>query len=143
MRRERAPAALAGELKGCVDRLQALYDLLTQRFLSFSLSGFNRNDQAAAHDVLAVIQSGDLVVRDLGCFVVETFQRIALAGAFFLSRLRLDTGLFDPQTQRPLSLLRVRAEVRCSVFSVRCWMFGKTSNIELPTSNFQPMFSLT
>ena len=87
-------------------RIQAHYDLLTQRFLSFRLSGFTRNDQAAAHDVLSALQVRDLVLRDLGYFVVETFQRIALAGAFFLSRLRLDTGLFDPQTQRPLALLK-------------------------------------
>lgn len=87
-------------------RIQALYDLLTQRFVLFRLSGFTRNDQAAAYDVLSTLQAGDLVLRDLGYFVVETFQRIAAAGAFFLSRLRLDTGLFDPQTQRPLALLK-------------------------------------
>lgn len=87
-------------------RIQSLYDLLAQRFLFFSLSGFNRNDQAAAHDILSTLQAGDLVLRDLGYFVVETFQRIAAASAFFLSRLRLDTGLFDPRTQRPLNLLK-------------------------------------
>jgi hypothetical protein len=87
-------------------RIQALYDLLTQRFLLFGLSGFTRNDQAAAHDVLSALQAGDLVLRDLGYFVVETFQRIAAANAFFLSRLRLDARLFDPQSQRPLALLK-------------------------------------
>jgi hypothetical protein len=87
-------------------RIQSVYDLLTQRFLFFGLSGFTRNDQAAAHDIIATVQADDLVLRDLGYFVVETFQRIAAASAFFLSRLRLDTGLFDPQTQRPLALLK-------------------------------------
>jgi len=116
-------------------KIQALYDLLTQRFLSFSLSGFNRNDQAAAHDVLAVIQSGDLVLRDLGYFVVETFQRIAWAGAFFLSRLRLDTGLFDPQTQRPLSLLRVLrcyGQLDCPVLVGRQKLPARLVAIQLP-----------
>lgn len=87
-------------------KIQALYDLLPQRFLSFSLSGFNRNDQAAAQDVLPLLKPGDLVLRDLGYFVVDTFQRISLAGAFFLSRLRLDTGLMEPRTNRPLNLLK-------------------------------------
>ena len=41
-------------------RIQALYDLLTQRFLSFGLSGFTRNDQAAAYDILPALQAGDL-----------------------------------------------------------------------------------
>jgi hypothetical protein len=97
-------------------KIQALYDLLTQRFLSFSLSGFNRNDQAAAQDVLPLLTPGDLVLRDLGYFVVETFQRISLAGAFFLSRLRLDTGVREPRTNRPLNLLkRLRRQGRLDI----------------------------
>lgn len=86
-------------------RIQSLYDLRAQRFVSFRLSGFNRNDQAAAPDVLAVAQAGDLVLRDLGYFVLATFQQIAQAGAFFLSRLRLDTSLRDPRTGQGLNLL--------------------------------------
>jgi hypothetical protein len=86
-------------------KVQATYELLTQRFLNFSLSGFNRNDQAAAGDVMSLIQKGDLILRDLGYFVVESFQRIAEAGAFFLSRLRLDTSLFDPDTGKQINLL--------------------------------------
>jgi hypothetical protein len=86
-------------------KIQSIYDLLTQRFLCFGLSGFNRNDQAAARDVLPLLRKGDLVLRDLGYFVVETFARIAQAGAFFLSRLRLDLHLYDPSTGQPINLL--------------------------------------
>lgn len=86
-------------------KIQSLYDLRGQRFVSFSLSGFNRNDQAAAPDVLAVARAGDLVLRDLGYFVLATFAQIAQAGAFFLSRLRLDTTLRDARTGQPLDLL--------------------------------------
>lgn len=86
-------------------KIQALYDLLPQRFVSFSLSGFNHNDQAAAYDVVRVVRAGDLVLRDLGYFVVASLQQIAQAGAFFLSRLRLDTGLWDAATGRSLNLL--------------------------------------
>lgn len=92
--------AAHGQLK-----IQSLYDLRGQRFVSFSLSGFNRNDQAAAPDVLAVARAGDLVLRDLGYFVLATFQQIAQAGAFFLSRLRLDTTLRDARTGQALDLL--------------------------------------
>lgn len=86
-------------------KIQALYDLLSQRFVSFSLSGFNRNDQAAAYDVVPVVRKGDLVLRDLGYFVIGSLQQIAKAGAFFLSRLRLDTGLCDVRTGRSFNLL--------------------------------------
>jgi hypothetical protein len=86
-------------------KIQATYELLTQRFVSFSLSGFTRNDQAAARDVLALVRSGDLILRDLGYFVVNSFQCIAEAGAFFLSRIRLDVKIYDPITHKELNLL--------------------------------------
>jgi hypothetical protein len=88
-------------------KIQALYDLLAQRFVSFGLSGFNRNDQAAARDVIEVLRPGDLVLRDLGYFVVASLAQILRAGAFFLSRLRLDTGLVEARTGQPLNLLGV------------------------------------
>ena len=83
-------------------KIQAIYDLLRQRFISFGLSGFTRNDQAAAGDVLTVLQAGDQVLRDLGYFVMESFQRIAQAKAFFVSRMRLDTSVRDPHTSKAL-----------------------------------------
>ena len=86
-------------------RIQALYDLLAQRFVSFGLSSFRRNDQAAAPDIAAVVQPGDLVVRDLGYFVLASFTQIAQAGAFFLSRLRLDTGVAEVRTGQTFDLL--------------------------------------
>jgi hypothetical protein len=92
--------------QGGLLRIQAVYNLLSQQFVSFRLSGFNRNDQAAAYDLLPLLLPGDLVLRDLGYFVAESFQRISAAGASFLSRLRLDIGLLDPKTGRAFDLLR-------------------------------------
>jgi hypothetical protein len=116
-------------------RIQALYDLLTQRFLSFGLSGFTRNDQAAAYDILPALQPGDLVLRDLGYFIVETFERIALAKAFFLSRLRLDVVLFDPKPQRPLPLLKAlrrQGQLDCPVWVGRQKFPARLVAIKLP-----------
>lgn len=92
--------ATHGQLK-----IQTVYDLRAQRFVSFQLSGFTRNDQAAAHDIVALVQRDDLVLRDLGYFVLATLAQIHEAGAYFLSRLRLDTGLRAARTGQPLDLL--------------------------------------
>ena len=88
-------------------RIQAVLDLVSQRFVHFGLSHFRRNDQAAAFDVLAVVQKGDLVLRDLGYFVLGSLEKISQAGAFFLSRLRVSTGIWDAQGQEPLDLLKL------------------------------------
>ena len=88
-------------------KIQSIYDLVSQRFVAFGLSGFRRNDQAAAGDVLRVLRTGDLVVRDLGYFVVKSLAQIQQAGGFFLSRLRLDTSLWDAAGSEPLDLLKL------------------------------------
>jgi hypothetical protein len=87
-------------------KIQATHDLLEQRFIYFGLSGFNRNDQTAAQDIFKILRRGDLVLRDLGYHVIKTFERIAEAGGFFLSRMRLDTTLSDPSTAMKLDLLK-------------------------------------
>lgn len=88
-------------------RIQAVFDLLSGRYLHFGCSGFTRNDQRAAVDVLEHLQPRDLVVRDLGYFVLQVFEQIRSKGAYFLSRLRLNTVVLDPQTNKPLDLLRM------------------------------------
>ncbi len=91
-------------------KIQARYDLLAQSFVKFSLSSYRRNDQAAAPDVLSLLQPGDLVLRDLGYFVLEVLRQIAAAKAFFLSRLRLGVSVWEAEGRSAVNLLaRLRA----------------------------------
>ncbi|HXT12736.1 MAG TPA: IS4 family transposase [Candidatus Angelobacter sp.] len=85
-------------------KLQFVCDLLNSQVLHVGLSGFTRNDQAASPDILCLLQPGDLLIRDLGYFVLKVFQQIDLLGAFFLSRYRHDVCLFDPGTGQPIDL---------------------------------------
>ena len=85
-------------------KLQFICDLLHSKVLHLSLSGFTRNDQSASPDILKLLQAGDLVIRDLGYFVLKVLEQIDLAHAFFLSRYRHGVGLFDPQTDQALDL---------------------------------------
>lgn len=86
-------------------KIQAVYELVSQRFVHFALSGFTRNDQAAAYDILSLLKPGELVLRDLGYFVIGSLQQIASQGSFFLSRFRLDAKVYDPRTGEGLNLL--------------------------------------
>jgi len=85
-------------------KIQAVYDLLAERFVTFALTPFTRNDQAASGDILDVARRGDLVLRDLGYFVLSVFARLHRRGVFFLSRLRQDVILLD-EAGRPFDLL--------------------------------------
>jgi len=86
-------------------KIQAVYDLVAERFVTFALTPFTRNDQAASKDIIEVARRGDLVLRDLGYFVLSVFARLHRRGVFFLTRLRQDVILLD-QTGRPWDLLR-------------------------------------
>jgi Transposase DDE domain len=88
-------------------RIQCLYDLLSERFINFSLSPFTRNDQAASHDLLSLLHPGDMVLRDLGYFTISSLKAIAAKGAFFLSRWRYGVALFSPGDARPIDLSKL------------------------------------
>lgn len=85
-------------------KIQACYDLLSQSFVHFSLSSFRRNDQAASPEVLGLVQAGDLIIRDLGYFVLEVLEQIQATQAYFLSRLRLGVSLWEADGHTPLNL---------------------------------------
>jgi hypothetical protein len=88
-----------------VFKIQAIYDLLAERFVAFSTSGFTRNDQRASADILDLARKGDLVLRDLGYFVLSVFKQLNSRGAFFLSRLPHGVSVWD-EYGKPLDLLR-------------------------------------
>ena len=88
-------------------KLQLVCNLLDSRIVQVGLSGFTRNDQRAASDILGLLRPGDLMLRDLGYFVLKTFRAITSCGAFFLSRFRHDVAVLEPGTDRPIQLARL------------------------------------
>jgi hypothetical protein len=92
---------------GAALKIQWVYDLLSGSLVQWSLSGFRRNDQAAASDILEVAQKGDLILRDLGFFSLPVMVGLESLGAFFLSRLRHGVVVRDPQTKKEINLLQL------------------------------------
>lgn len=67
-------------------RFQAAFDLISGEPIRADLTKYGRNDQAAASDILPLLVEGDLIIRDLGYYVNEPFNKIVEAGAHYLSR---------------------------------------------------------
>ena len=92
-------------------KLQTVFDLKHDHYVSVELGPFTRNDQSAAGDIISILKKGDLVIRDLGYFVLDVFASIARTEAFFLSRLHYSAIVLDPADGRPIDLLkRLRRE---------------------------------
>lgn len=111
------PARLAAHYPGSKNRLQkdsasvkiqTVYDLLQETFVWFYFTPFTVNDQHIASTTSTqFVRSGDLLIRDLGYFVFSAMEELQSLGAFFLTRLRYGTVLFDPHTGERINLLNV------------------------------------
>lgn len=82
-----------GTLKSLA-KIQAVFDLKSDRFVHMELGAYTKNDQAASGDILSLLQPGDLVIRDLGYFVLETITKILDAQCFLISKLRYGITLY-------------------------------------------------
>ena len=78
-----------------VARIQCIVDIVTMRWTYLSLNAFTNNDQSASGIALPVLKKGDLLLRDLGYFVLEALRQINDKQAFFISRLKYGITLYD------------------------------------------------
>lgn len=100
------------DAKISIMRIQAVLDILSETFVDFSLSGYTRNDQAASPDIISIAKSGDLILRDLGYFVINVFESLSANGIFFISRLRPRTSFSDPESGNTIDLLATLRKVK-------------------------------
>jgi len=85
-------------------KIQLITDMLQGNILDLSISGFTRNDQAAAPDILKIAQAGDLVLRDMGYFVLKTFEHMIQRNIFFISLCRKAITIHDPRNGQRIDL---------------------------------------
>ncbi len=92
---EHFPGNVARGEQKAVARLQCLIDIKSMKWLDVSLKAFTNNDQSASADVLPLLRKGDLLIRDLGYFVLKVLGDIITKKAFFISRLRYGLTLYN------------------------------------------------
>jgi hypothetical protein len=89
----------------CNARIQGIYDLLSGRFIHFSIDPYSKNDQAATMEI--PVQPGDLIVRDRGYFRIQAVEVHRRAGADSINRYKHPTVLYDPATGQKINLLEL------------------------------------
>lgn len=92
-----------GQSRVCNARIQCVYDLLSEQFVSFSIDSYTKNDLAAAPEL--ILQEGDLVLRDRGYLINDEIQRHIDNSAHCIYRYRFSLALIDPMKGKFISLL--------------------------------------
>lgn len=74
-------------------KIDFAFDLLSGTIVSHSLQQATEQDKQIGKEVICEIRRGDLVLRDMGYFIIDEFTAIEKLGAFWLTRLPLTTGV--------------------------------------------------
>jgi IS4 transposase len=107
-------------------KLQVVFDYLNQMFDRLDLTEGIRADQGYKNH-LEDIRINDLLIADLGYFVPGCFRKISELGAYFISRYKADTNIYDAETDTKLDLLEL---LEHQSFLARDVLLGK--EVKLP-----------
>ena len=75
-------------------KIQLEYDLLSGQFLNVQLGPGKNNDKTYGTICLETVKAGDLCLRNLGYFDLGDLQTIHDKGAYYISRLKLNTRIY-------------------------------------------------
>jgi len=100
-------------------KIQVAYNITKQKFIRFAISSFRENDQSYSSRIIDLLKKGDLLIRDLGYFVLPTFKSLQKRGIYFISRFRNGVKVFSRQDAGIIDLskmLRKRGKLDIDVF---------------------------
>ncbi|MEA1981594.1 MAG: IS4 family transposase [candidate division Zixibacteria bacterium] len=97
-----------GTTKACNARIQAVYDLIAQEFLFFSIDKYSKNDLDAASELS--VQTGDLILRDRGYLKYDEVKRLNDSGVSFIYRHMASTNYRDSETDELIDLPKLLAK---------------------------------
>jgi len=94
-----------GNVSVCNTRIQVVFDLVSQRFVSFTIDPYSKNDQSCVREL--EIKEGDLTLRDRGYFNIAEIKRHIQSGAHCIFRHTVGMKILDYETQEPVDLLEI------------------------------------
>jgi hypothetical protein len=99
-------------------KIQSIYEVLQRKFIRFELTSYRKNDQGYSPSILDVAKPGDLIIRDLGYFVLRVFKKLTESGIYYISKLRKEVSIYTKE-EEPIdlaSMLKKRGSLDLEVF---------------------------
>jgi len=86
-------------------KIDVIFDYLSETIIDLEFISGNVPDQSLASRINTHLEKDDLVVRDLGYYILERIKEISQAGAYYISRLKAgDTVYASEEATEPLDL---------------------------------------
>ena len=75
-------------------KIHLIWEVISGSIKNLKITKSSTADQSMAAGILNLVSAGDLIIRDLGYYVLSIFRKIADKKAFFLSRLKQNTNMY-------------------------------------------------
>ena len=97
-------------------KIQLQYDLLSGKFLCCDFFSGTVNDYNYLNAMAVQTMPGDLRLADLGYFKVDYFKEIDSKGAFYISKLKSTTSLYEKNKDEDIKLKKNGSIIKSSEF---------------------------
>jgi len=97
----------SGGKKNAVAKLNIIVNLVNGFCPHMSWSGFTVTEQRLSPDIMTIAKAKDLVIRDLGYFVLSVLHQMNDACIYFLSRWRNGVILYEAKSGRKINLTQL------------------------------------
>jgi len=109
------PAVMVAKFKGNISRgkqkavakINVIMDVLTGACPVMDLMALSVNEQGLSESILSIAKKGDLVIRDLGYFVLPAFKKMIEADIELISRLKYNVNLYDVKSGEKLEFAQL------------------------------------
>jgi hypothetical protein len=98
------PGSVVNGKQNSVAKLSLIMNVLNGHCPFMEWNSYVQTEQSLSATILQVAKKGDLVIRDLGYFVLRIFAQMDKAEIFYLSRWKYGVNLYDVHTRETIHL---------------------------------------
>jgi len=110
-------------------KIQLCIDLFSNLYSHIQLASYRDTDVKYAPTIFEYLNKGDLILRDLGYWKIDILTSIHEKGAYFISRLKVNTSLCLPFEKADFNLYDyLKSKEKCGITKVDHFIIIESSN---------------
>src|SRR5262249_6727755 len=88
-------------------KIDYIFDYLSEEIVDIDFCSGSKPDQSLASRIITILEEGDLVLRDLGYFIIKNLLEIEQRGAYYISRWKVNEDVYESkEATKPLNLAK-------------------------------------